>query len=111
MYYPIEKYSFYTAGNKVIAVSTYAGKTVRGIATCSENDTFDLEKGKRLAAAKCALKVADRRMSRAHQKMKEAENIAIQAEEHLNRMTDYFYDSRRAYKDAEDEVKYLLEEF
>lgn len=28
--YPIEKYKFYTNGSRVIAVSTYAGKTVRG---------------------------------------------------------------------------------
>ena len=26
--YPIEKYKFYTNGSRVIAVSTYAGKTV-----------------------------------------------------------------------------------
>ena len=44
--YPFEKYRYYTAGNKIIAVSTYAGKTVRGIAKCAEGDTFDIEKGK-----------------------------------------------------------------
>ena len=48
--YPIEKYKFYTNGSRVIAVSTYAGKTVRGVAVCHAGDTFSLEKGKKLAA-------------------------------------------------------------
>ena len=32
------KYKYYTAGNKVIAVSTYAGKTVKGVAKCDPKD-------------------------------------------------------------------------
>lgn len=47
--YPIEKYKFYTNGSRVIAVSTYAGKTVRGVAVCHAGDAFSLEKGKKLA--------------------------------------------------------------
>ena len=43
---------------KVIAISTYAGKPVRGVAICSVHDEFDLEKGKKLAAARCNAKVA-----------------------------------------------------
>ena len=43
--YPIEKYKFYTNGSRVIAVSTYAGKTVRGVAVCHAGDAFSLEKG------------------------------------------------------------------
>ena len=56
--YPIEKYKFYTNGSRVIAVSTYAGKTVRGVAVCHAGDTFSLEKGKKLAALRCAEKIA-----------------------------------------------------
>ena len=44
--YPIEKYRYYTNGRRVIAVSTYAGKTVRGVATCDPGDEFSMEKGK-----------------------------------------------------------------
>ena len=40
--YPIEKYKFYTNGSRVIAVSSYAGKTVRGVAVCHAGDTFSL---------------------------------------------------------------------
>ena len=52
------KYSFYTDGKtKVIAVSTYAGKVIRGVAKCDVNDTFSLEKGKKLAAARYNKKI------------------------------------------------------
>ena len=50
--YPLEKYKYYQAGNKVIAVSTFAGRTVRGVAKCNPKDNFDLEKGKMLPARK-----------------------------------------------------------
>ena len=55
-------YRYFIAGNKVIAVSTYAGKTVRGIAICSPEDKFDIEFGKKLAAARCNEKVAEKRL-------------------------------------------------
>lgn len=48
MMYPTEKYRYYTNGRRVIAVSTYAGKTVRGVATCDPSDEFSMEKGKEL---------------------------------------------------------------
>ena len=55
--YPIEKYRYYftktKAGNpKIIATSTYAGRTVRGVAICGDGDSYDEETGKKLAAAR-----------------------------------------------------------
>ena len=47
------KYRFAYAPNKVIAITTYAGKTVRGIAKCSPDDSFSKEKGEELAVARC----------------------------------------------------------
>lgn len=46
--YPIEKYRYYTNGRRVIAVSTYAGKTVRGVATCDPGDEFSMERVRHL---------------------------------------------------------------
>ena len=40
MMYPTEKYRYYTNGRRVIAVSTYAGKTVRGVATCDPTSSL-----------------------------------------------------------------------
>lgn len=34
MRFPFDKYKYYHNGNQVIAVSTFAGKTVKGIAKC-----------------------------------------------------------------------------
>lgn len=87
--YPIEKYKFYTNGSRVIAVSTYAGKTVRGVAVCHAGDAFSLEKGKKLAALRCAEKIAKKRVARANQKVDEAYWAYVDAETYLDKMVDY----------------------
>lgn len=59
----VPKYRYYTNGkNVVVAVASYAGRTVRGVAKCSDQDEFDLETGKKLAAARCAVKIARERV-------------------------------------------------
>ena len=75
--YPIEKYKFYTTKTKdgrmkTIATSTYAGKTVRGVAICDHEDTYNEEVGKKIAAARCAVKVAEKRYFRAASKAEAA---------------------------------------
>ena len=87
--YPIEKYKFYSNGSKVIAVSSYAGRTVRGVANCYDSDEFSLEKGKKLAALRCAEKIATKRLARASRKVSEAYNTYIEAENYLDKMADY----------------------
>lgn len=85
--YPIEKYEFKVYEHKnedsskssvVTALSTYCGKTVKGTAKCMPSDPFDLEIGKKLAAARCDLKVCVKRKNRALKKMNE---VAQQIEE------------------------------
>lgn len=58
-------YKYITANNKVIAISKFEGKPIRGIAKCSPEDTFDFEYGKKLATLRCAEKVAIKRAKRA----------------------------------------------
>lgn len=103
--YPFEKYHYYVAGDKVIATSTYAGKTVRGIAKCAEGDTFDVEKGKRLAALRCAEKVAKKRLKRAMRQMHEATWTFEQARLRYKDMTDYYRDATKTFCDAQIETK------
>ena len=56
----VPKYKYFTNGKDVVvAVSTYRKKTVRGVAKCSPQDTFNLEAGKALAKARCDRKIAD----------------------------------------------------
>ena len=59
------RYRFIETNNKVICISTYAKKVVRGVAKCSPNDNFDIEIGKRLAQLRCDEKIADKRANRA----------------------------------------------
>ena len=109
MSYPLEKYRFYTNGRKVIAVSTYAGKTVRGVAVCHADDNFDLETGKRLAAARCNEKIAEKRMERAANKMFTAGLDVAKAQEHLKEMQDYYNDAYLAFNEAAIEHDQLIE--
>lgn len=99
--YPIEKYKYFTNGHKVIAVSSYAGKTVRGVANCSSTDEFSFEKGKQLAAARCALKIANKRVVRAQKKYKEANKLADDAYDYRDKMEEYLDDAYEAQGAAE----------
>ena len=112
--YPIEKYKFYTAKKidgqpyKVIAVSTYEGKMVRGVAKCDTRDTFDMELGKQLAAARCNQKIAQKRQRRADRELKKAVAAFDKAQKHMFAMNDYYEDARSAAKTANSRVNTLL---
>jgi hypothetical protein len=98
--FPIEKYRFYQAGNKIIAVSTYAGGTVRGVSLCHPTDEFNLETGKKLAAARCNEKVAEKRMKRAKAKFAEAQEALLKAQADYDKMKSYLNDSVINYNEA-----------
>lgn len=100
---------FYIADNKVIAVSSYAGKTVKGVAKCSPEDTFDVEKGKQLAAARCNLKIAEKRVKRAYEKVAETAEAATKAINYYHKMKDYSKDSIIAREEATIKLDDILE--
>lgn len=108
--FPIEGYHFFQHGNRVIAVTTYAGRTVRGVAVCDGSDEFDLEYGKRLAAARCNYKVAQKRRERATDKVCDAITAFEQANKTLNKYRQYFYDASQAVIDAGNELDAVLAE-
>ena len=102
MSYPIEKYRFYeylrpnadgTTSKCVAAVSTYAGRTVKGVAACQSSDAYNLQNGKELSAARCDLKVCIKRRDRAARKVSEAKAQLEAAARHLERMQKYYSDS------------------
>lgn len=101
-------YKFFQQKNKVIAVSTFAGKTVRGVAICSEHDAFDPDKGMALAAARCNEKVAAKRVARAEKKLMEARAAVEVAEKRLEQMMNYSADSYIAYNEAAQAVDKLI---
>lgn len=107
MKYGLDKYKFYVNDNKVIAVSTYAGRTVRGTAKCDPRDEFDLEFGKKLAAARCAYKIAEKRKARATAEYRKAAVAADEAVMWFNEMKQYFMDSVDQLDDTIEEIKKL----
>ena len=106
--YPIDKYRFYNAGNKIIAVSTYAGRQVRGVAICHPDDKFDVNIGKKIAAARCNHKIAEKRYTRACAKYAAAEEQMAQATKHLADMKAYMNDSFVAMNEAAQEHDALI---
>ena len=110
--YPISKYKIFTDNKgKVIALSTYAGKTVRGVANCNPADIFDMEKGKQLAIARCAKKIAEKRIARAEKKVREAEDLRESATSRLYKMKVYLADANAEHKDACKQIQDLLNTF
>ena len=107
-----EKYKFYnfhvdTEGKKVIAVTHYAGKTIKGIAKCSPEDTFDVEYGCALAVARAERKVAKAKVRNAVARYIEAAKAADEAQRRYDAMKQYYMDAVDQFDDAEA----TLEEF
>lgn len=95
----------------VVAWSTYAGKIVHGRAKCSANDEFSLEKGKKLARARCNARIAKRRRANAERLLEEAKRAKAQAEQRYIKMLHYYTDACDSYINAEGHVNLLLEQF
>ena len=112
--YPIDKYRYYkvempNGGIKTIAVSTYAGKTVRGVAICAPGDTYDENKGKELAAARCELRVAEKRYARSTDKVREMAFDLIGAKRKYCAATKYHSDAEVQMREAESHLMDLLD--
>ena len=98
MKYPIDQYKFIQQTREdgrvgVIALSTFAGRTVRGKAILDEKDTFDLETGKKLAALRCAEKIGVKRVLRANDCLICADNYVEDAKRFQDKMTHYYEDA------------------
>ena len=113
MGYPIEKYAFYVSENQkqVIAVSTYAGRKIKGVAKCDPRDEFSLEKGKGLAAVRCALKIAEKRAKRAARKYKEAIAESDARFKYAQKMQDYLINSNNELLEIKEKLKTMLVEY
>ncbi len=108
MEYPLSKYKFFVFGNQVVAVSTYAGKTVRGVAKCHPDDAYDVEKGKMLAALRCNARIAEKRLNRANEKVKDATRQLVNSQEHYSDMRQYQDDAFVGLRRAHDELNLFI---
>ena len=111
--FPVDKYTIEIRqhpehlGVETIAWSTYAGKPVFGKAICHVDDTYDEEYGIKLATARCAAKIAKKRMARADRKTKEAVEAYYKAYSELGKMRRYQTDSFEDYTYALRKVSEL----
>lgn len=101
-------YRIYETPNKVIAVSSFAGQTVRGVAKCNPADEFDPEKGAALAAARCGVKIAEKRVRRAYNKVDEARAAVDAAIAHLSEMMKYQSDAEASLNGAQFDLECTL---
>ena len=116
MRFSLDKYKFYqfkneNGGTTISAVSTYAGRTVKGYAKCDPRDNFNVEKGKELAAARCNLKIAEKRRDRASKKYLEATQAVIEANAYFEKMKQYFMDADDQVDEAAAELRDLISNY
>ena len=107
-YIPVDENGI--AKGEVIAVSTYAGKEVKGVAKLNPEDTFDIDKGKALAAARCNVKIARKRLNRSSKKLLEANNQVYDANCFFEKMKNYHCASIEEFEEALDELDRLEKE-
>ena len=103
-----DNYRFYTSKNKIVAVSTFAGKPVRGVAKCSPDDAFSIVAGENLAMARCNEKVAEKRLRLAHRKFVEANEALIAAKRQYEKMANYLNNSADELKQAQEDVANII---
>ena len=113
MKYSLDKYKYFdftneNGGTTVVAVSTYAGKKVKGYAKCDPRDEFALEKGKELAAARCNLKISQKRQERAAKKYLEASAKITEAQLYFDKMKQYYMDSVDQVDEAAESLRNIL---
>jgi hypothetical protein len=113
--YPLEKYTYVTHTRKdgvkeVVAISTYAGKIVRGIAKCDPTDEYNAGLGMELAAARCNAKIAKKRKNAALKAHREAVIALNEAKARLADMENYVTDSQCKESEAKDYLNSLLAE-
>ena len=114
MRYPVEKYNIVVHQHKdyktteIIAYSTYAGKVVKGNAIVHENDTYDEEKGKKLAIARCAEKIARKRQARSARLLKKAHDQLKMAQKYVDDMVQYNADACAEVAEAQTDLQKIL---
>ena len=99
------RYVYSVSPNKVVCISHFAGKAVRGIAKCDpECDEFVVEKGKELSQARCDLKVAEKRAKRAAMRLEQACMSFALANDEVERMKNYYTDAVSQLHQAQEQL-------
>lgn len=102
------KYKIYSSDDKVIAVSSFARKHVRGVAKCDPADTFSFEVGKELAIARCDCKIAEKREKVARKKLEAAKKALLMAQAQVDLLTTYHKDATVKLSETRATVEHVL---
>jgi hypothetical protein len=114
MKYPVSKYRIVVHQHpeynttEIIAMSTYAGDTVKGKAICHINDNYNEEAGTKLAIARCAEKIARKRKARATRLLKFSKEQLAEAQRYVDKMTHYYEDACAEVDEAATETADIL---
>jgi hypothetical protein len=102
------RYKIYKSDSKVVAVGSFAGKPVKGIAKCDPEDAFSAEIGEKLAVTRCENKINAKRMKSAEIKLKEAIDALAAAQEKLDFMYSYHKEATDKFNCSQRELEELL---
>jgi hypothetical protein len=105
------KYKIDEEKRTVVAMSTFAGKVITGVARCDPRDEFIINDGKKLAAARCSVKIAEKRVKRAELCYAIAEEAMKYWSDRLAKMKRYKDDSITACEAAYDALANIEEKF
>ena len=109
-FYKFYKHEKEDGSKEIIAVSSYAGKTVKAKAVCDPVDEFDEEKGKKLAKLRCDIKIENKRLKRAIKQKSDLLNLEADIEKLLIKNSTYLTDTFDAIEKNKKELEELLEE-
>lgn len=102
-----KRYRVYQNKNQVIVITHYRGKSIRGVAKCSPEDKFDLERGIKIAKCRCDLKLMNKKQTDDAKQYIELRRIYQEMADKLEAIGDRFI-SRR---DDMEELENLLYDF
>ena len=101
-----DKYIFHynSNSNTIVCTTVYKGQTIRGIAKCSPEDSFDMEAGKRLAYLRCRKKFAKKKCKRASKAYRDAVEAQTKAEQHYLNALVFWSDAMMQLETINDEL-------
>lgn len=101
-----KRYRVYQNKNQVIVITHYRSKSIKGVAKCSPEDEFDLERGTAIAKCRCDLKLMNKKQDDDAKQYIELQRIRNE----INDKLETIYDRFTTRVDDMDNINGLLHE-
>ena len=85
-----KRYRVYQNKNQVIVITHYRGKSIKGVAKCSPEDEFDLERGTAIAKCRCDLKLMNKKQTDDAKQYVELQRIRAEINDKLETIGERF---------------------